>query len=371
VDAAWHMMAAMISILESENLASELIPVALTVLVVAMVVGAGNLMLLKGARSRSGAARIVRQLSFFAICCIGAVTIVLSLPLEENLRGQMLSLFGLVFTAVVGLGSTTLFSNAMAGFMLRSTRGFRAGDFIEVEGKLGRVTERGLFHTEIQTEARDLCTFPNAYLASRPVQVIRASGTMVMGEVSLGYDVPQDLVKKLLVRAAEVAGLSDPIVRVRLLGDFSITYRVWGFLEEVKHLLGARSKLNSAVLDALHEGGVEIVSPSFMNQRALDPAQPVIPHPSPRRFESDPPGSDEETEAIIFDKADQAGRIEELRQTRNKLLEEAEHADAAAGEAQGREAEDLEKQAQGLRAHAAAIEEELATEAEAERHRKD
>jgi len=32
----------------------------------------------------------------------------------------------------------------------------------------GRVTERGLFHVEIQTEDRDLATLPNMFLVSQP-----------------------------------------------------------------------------------------------------------------------------------------------------------------------------------------------------------
>ena len=42
--------------------------------------------------------------------------------------------------------------NVMAGLMLRAVRNFRTGDFVRVEKHFGRVTERGLLHTEIQTE---------------------------------------------------------------------------------------------------------------------------------------------------------------------------------------------------------------------------
>ena len=63
----------------------------------------------------------------------------------------MLGLLGLVLTGIIGLSSTSFVSNAMAGLMLRSVGSFRSGDFIEVQGNFGRVSARGLFHTEIQT----------------------------------------------------------------------------------------------------------------------------------------------------------------------------------------------------------------------------
>ena len=52
--------------------------------------------------------------------------------------------------------------------MLRTVRNFRAGDFIRVNDQFGRVTDRGLFHVEIQTADSDLITLPNLYLAAEP-----------------------------------------------------------------------------------------------------------------------------------------------------------------------------------------------------------
>jgi hypothetical protein len=308
-------------------------------------------------------AKVARQLGFFAICCLGAVAIVLSLPLEESLRGQVLSLAGLVFTAVVGLGSTTLFSNAMAGLMLRSMRGYRPGDFIEVEGRLGRVTAPGLFHTEIQTETRDLCTFPNVYLATHPIKVIRASGTMVTADVSLGYDVPHDQVSELLVKAAEQAQLSEAFVRVMELGDFSVTYRVSGFLVEVKQLITARSRLHAAMLDVLHGAGVEIVSPNFMNQRVLDSEQRSIP--KSKRARHGAPEAAGAAEAIIFDKAEQAAEIEVIASEEQQLLDQAKQLEKEAGASKDAHADELRSRAAELRARAEELDAERKLKAEA------
>ncbi len=236
---------------------------------------------------------------------VAVIAVALSAPIDGETRGQLFGLFGLAFTAVIALASTTFVSNAMAGLMLRSLRNFAPGDFIRVEGHFGRVTERGLFHTEIQTEDRDLTTIPNLLLATKPTSVVRASGTIIAARVSLGYDAPRDRIETALKNGAVAAGLEEPFVQVVDLGDYAVTYRVAGFLTKVKHLVSARSRLRAKAMDALHTAGIEIVSPTFMNQRRVDGEPIAPPHaqsPARERPEAEP-------ERVMFDKADAAERL--------------------------------------------------------------
>ncbi len=130
-----------------------------------------------------------RHLAVLVISIIGLLILILVSPISDNQKGQILSLLGILLSAAIALSSTTFLGNAMAGIMLRAVRSFKMGDFIQVGDHFGRVTERGLFHIEIQTEYRDLTTLPNLYLVNNPVKVIRSSGTIITAEVSLGYDV--------------------------------------------------------------------------------------------------------------------------------------------------------------------------------------
>ena len=144
---------------------------------------------------------------------------------------------------------------------------------------------------------------PNLYLVTNPVPVVHSSGTVVAATVSLGYDVAHTDVEKLLCSAAHKANLQDPCVQIADLGDYSVTYRVAGFLAEVKYLISVRSSLRAQVLDALHGGGVEIVSPAFMNQRQIPADRQFIPRrhwPKPTTEEATLP------EEKIFDKAEEA-----------------------------------------------------------------
>ena len=282
--------------------------------------------ILKARSSRSTKAErglLSGPLLTFLLAVIVVIGVVLLLPIGDSARGQLLGLLGLLATAAIALSSTTFVGNAMAGLMLRSVRNFKPGDFVRVDGHLGRVSEQGLLHTEIQTEDRDLTTLPNLYLVTHPVTVMRSSGTVVSATVSLGYDVGHEQVQPLLLAAAARADLTDAFVQVSELGDYSVTYRTAGILLDVKTLLTTRSKLRVAILDELHGAGIEIVSPTFMNQRQVARGRSFVP-----RVRGQVGATEQETpEARIFDKAEEAestallteeleslgGRIEELR----------------------------------------------------------
>ena len=103
------------------------------------------------------------QLIMLGASFIGVLLVILVLPVSSDTQNQLLTLLGIITSATIALSSTTLLGNAMAGIMLKSVRNFRSGDFIQVQDHFGRVSERGLFHTEIQTLDRDLITLPNLF----------------------------------------------------------------------------------------------------------------------------------------------------------------------------------------------------------------
>jgi len=251
------------------------------------------------------------QLIMLALTLASVLAVIIALPIDDVLRGQLLSLIGILLSAAIALSSTTFIGNILAGIMLKAVRSARPGDFITVGDLTGRVTEMDLLHTQIQTEFRDLVTVPNLYMVTQPLQVVRASGTIIHAEVSLGYDVHHQRVSDVLLGAAANAGLKDGFVQVRQLGDFSISYRVAGLLEDVQSLISARSSLRKAVLDALHGAGIEIVSPNFMNTRALAPEQRFVPAPGDKLQPGRPP--EKRAEEVAFDVAEEAASIEELR----------------------------------------------------------
>lgn len=249
------------------------------------------------------------QLIMLALTFAGILTVIGALPVSIETRGQLLSLIGILLSAAIALSSTTFIGNIMAGIMLKVVKSARPGDFITVADLTGRITEMDLLHTEVQTEFRDLVTVPNLYMVTQPLQVVRSDGTIITTEVSLGYDVSHSDVSRILCEAASQAQLKDTFVHVRQLGDYSVSYRVAGLLEDVKSLISARSRLREAVLDALHVAGIEIVSPSFMNTRVIPDDKLFVPRPSRKTAQQET----RQAEDVAFDKAEEAASAEELR----------------------------------------------------------
>ncbi|EIF41567.1 mechanosensitive ion channel protein MscS [gamma proteobacterium BDW918] len=259
----------------------------------------------------------------------GLLLAISTIPMNGELRGQLLSLVGLLMSAAIALSSTSVMGNLMAGFMLRTVNSFRAGDYIEFRGELGRVSQRGLLHVEFQNETSELVTVPNLLLVQEPYNVVRASGTVVSAEVSLGYDVDRRDIETALLSAIEAAELENGFVQIRNLGDFSVNYRASGWLKEAALLVSARSRLRGKILDALHDAGIEIVSPSFMNQRPLPAELKFIPKRKvTRQPDEDRSGHAEE---ILFSKAEVASAVEQL-QGKIKKLKDQLNAEPVEGE---------------------------------------
>ncbi len=270
-------------------------------------------------RSKEAKGTITRQVISVLIFLIGALVFTITLPIDQSIKNQIISLIGIVLSAALALSSTTLIGNALAGLMNNSIKNFKLGDFIKIEENFGRVTKKGLFRTEIQTEDRDFTTLPNLYLASNPIKIVRESGTIISTTVSLGYDIDRSLIKKHLLIAAEESGLTDPYVFIKSLGDFSITYKIHGILKDINKYFTTNSLLNEKVIDHLHKNEIEIVSPSFMNQRQVNEIKFIPPI-----HESEESSTNEQSpEEIVFDKAIKADKIEEkseyLKEIDNKI----------------------------------------------------
>lgn len=305
------------------NSVKEFIPFLAVVAIVILALWFSHWFLLSRKSKITSDSKLIRQLLMFALTILGFLLIILAFPMSDEMRGSVLGLTGLVLTGIIALSSTSFVANFMASLMLRLVKNFKIGDFVSVGEKLGRVTEIGLIHTEIQTEDRDLITFPNFYLVSNPVKVVRSSGTIVSTMLSLGYDLPRSEVEELLKKAATEAGLEEPFVQIRELGDYSVSYRIAGFLSDVKFLLTVKSDLRKKVMDVLHSEGLEIVSPAFMNQRVLKDGKVMIPKKKVTK-QAEEKLDEEKPEEMIFDKAEEAEEHSKKETDLNELKDKLE-----------------------------------------------
>ena len=113
------------SILEQVQHA-EILPFVIVVAIVILVLFVTHKLNAKADRSQ----QFARQLTMLGLSLVGLAAIVLALPLSDNLIQSLLSLIGLVLSAVVALSATTFMGNALAGIMLRTLKNFKVGDFV-------------------------------------------------------------------------------------------------------------------------------------------------------------------------------------------------------------------------------------------------
>ncbi len=246
-----------------------------------------------------------RAISFFLIL-VGILVFILVLPIDKSHKGQILSFLGIIISAGIALSSTTLLGNLIAGLMNNSMNRFRNGDLINIGEFHGRVIKKSIFHTEMQLEDSNFITIPNLYIANNPVKLTRKSNTVISTSVSLGYDISRTTIEIALKEAAILTGLTDPYVYIISLGDFSVIYKIHGFLDDSSKFFSTSSQLNANVMDKLHENNIEIVSPTFSNRRSVDKREFI-----PKQIAKKTDAVDEKSpEDLIFDKAIKSEKLE-------------------------------------------------------------
>ncbi|MDY0240376.1 MAG: hypothetical protein RBR31_07280, partial [Bacteroidales bacterium] len=92
-----------------------------------------------------------------------------------------------------------------------------------------------------------------------------------------------------------------------------VTYKIHGFLDDSSKFFSTSSLLNAYVMDKLHEKKIEIVSPTFMNQRRVDEKE-FIPRQVVKKEET----KEKLPEDLIFDEAIKSEKL----QTKKDFLTE-------------------------------------------------
>lgn len=208
------------------------------------------------------------------------------LPGSDSPAFQGVSIF---VGVLLSLGSTTAVANVVAGIVITYTRAFRVGDYVDISGTEGMITERTAFVTRIKTPKNVVVSMPNASIMSDKVinystQAKKAGITLHTG-VTIGYDVPWPTVQQLLLSAAaatpDIEEDPKPFVLQTSLEDNYVAYELNAFTRRADRRPAIYSDLHANILDAFHTAGVEITSPHFRAVRdGNEPAiAPVVPRP--------------------------------------------------------------------------------------------
>ena len=135
-----------------------------------------------------------------------------------------------VVTLAISLALQNCLTNLIGGFTLLYTKPFASGDYVEIAGQSGTVTEIGMAYTKLMTPDNKLAQIPNANVVASQIINFSCTGKRrVDVTVSASYDMPVDQVLASLKEAAAVEGiLDDPAVFVAVTnyGQSTIDYTV-------------------------------------------------------------------------------------------------------------------------------------------------
>jgi small-conductance mechanosensitive channel len=181
---------------------------------------------------------------------------------------------------MVTLGSAGLVNQAMSGLIVVYSRSLHKGDFVDINGVQGVVSEVASIATKVVNMRNEEITIPNSVVISTPIhnysKLAGTHGTLLTTKVTIGYDTPWRQVHELLIGAAQkTAGVRpEPAPRVyqRALSDFYVEYELFVSIDKPLERIPILSTLHASIQDEFNEYGVQIMSPHFLGQ----PDQTVV-----------------------------------------------------------------------------------------------
>lgn len=176
---------------------------------------------------------------------------------------------------IVSLGSSTVISNFIAGFVITYMRPFKDGDFIKVKETMGTVIEKTPFVTRLKTIKNEVVTIPNSFIMSSDTvnysSSARRYGLIIHTVMTMGYDVPWRKVHELLIKAAlmteGVLRQPEPFVLELDLNDNYMCYQINAYIKDAAEMPQITSNLLQNIQDLFHDAEIDLVAPHFFARR--------------------------------------------------------------------------------------------------------
>ena len=206
------------------------------------------------------------------------LVLIVIFPHLPGANSEFFSGISLFMGALITLGSSTAIANLFAGLILTYTRAFQTGDWVEIGASSGRVIEKNLLVTRIETAKNEAITIPNGTVLGGAIknfsELSASKGLILHTVVGIGYDVDWRRVHELLLSAAaktpHVLDDPKPFVRQESLDDFTVSYELNAYTDDATVMTATYSELHRNVLEAFNRAKVEIMSPHYRAVRSGD-----------------------------------------------------------------------------------------------------
>jgi small-conductance mechanosensitive channel len=178
-----------------------------------------------------------------------------------------LAAVGGVLLVGIGFGLQNIAQNFVSGLILLLERPVRKGDFIEVAGAEGTVTEIRARATLINTYDDIEIIIPNGKLITEIVtnRAFQQRYYRIRINVGVAYGSDTEMVRDTLIRVAtehpDILPEPEPIVFFENFGDSALDFRLMGWIADPRLQPRVRSDLRFSVDRAFREAGIEVPFP--------------------------------------------------------------------------------------------------------------
>jgi small-conductance mechanosensitive channel len=172
---------------------------------------------------------------------------------------------------VVGLAAQQTLSNFFAGIQLLADRPFKPGDSLLMDnGDVCEVKHIGMRATEFYDgNADQMIVIPNSEIASKKiVNIVKPSRSLkITLKVGVGYNSDLDLVKKLMVDAANENPHTlkdpghEPAWRLSEFGDSALNLKLFVWIDEASAQWRIASEIRESFLQKFRENNIDIPYP--------------------------------------------------------------------------------------------------------------
>ncbi len=188
--------------------------------------------ILEKSKLDSGIKGFLRQIVRIGLYILGIIMAAQSVNIDTASLVTILGVVSLAFS----LSLQNILTNVFSGIMLLITKPFVVGDFVEISGIMGTVTEVTLMRTKVNTPDNKAELIPNSDVASNRISNFsNETRRRVDIEVSAEYSATTEKVKEAILSAIDKDGRiikeENCLPVVRLLrfnaNDISYTVKVW------------------------------------------------------------------------------------------------------------------------------------------------
>lgn len=163
----------------------------------------------------------------------------------------------------IGLAAQGVLGNVIAGLTIIFTKPFRVGEYIELVGVHGQVTDIQLFSTTLLHSDRSRVVIPNRKIIG---EIMHNYGSVRQLDLSVGIAYGADVglalatVHEILNANPRVLKDPKPVVGIEALGDSSVTIGISPWVS-VPDYVTAQLEIYQAIIERFRARGIEIPFP--------------------------------------------------------------------------------------------------------------